>query len=553
MIAFSLDRVTVSYNAQPVFKDLSWEIHNDRCVGLVGPNGAGKSTLLRLISGELKTETGFANARGKLSIGNLHQEPRLDLTRSVLQETLTASTQIPTLQQAIAKVEADLGDPHIYGNEKKLVRKIEEHARLLEEHTRIGGPGYEGQVRATLLNLGFSDSDLELPVTVLSGGQKKLVGLAKLLVTRPNLLLLDEPDNHLDLAGKEFLESYIRSYPGGVVIVSHDRYLLDVVADEIAELEDGKLTVYRGNYSEYAAEKQNRLFHQQHDFKVQQNEINRLEQSAKRMLIWGRAHDNPKLIRRAKSMMKRIERMDKVDKPILERKSMDLQLSGWRGSNKVLELSGLSKGFATQDNGRVQILNTLDLTLWHGERVGLVGPNGAGKSLLFRILLGKENADAGEIKLGPSIQVGYYAQEHETLDDSASLLDTVRRAANCSEPAAVKLLSKFLFAYAQMRNPVGTLSGGERSRLQLILIMLAGANFLLLDEPTNNLDVRSAEVLEDALAEFQGSVLVISHDRYFLDRVATRVVELDEGKFAEYAGSYSDYQAAKERIELTSA
>lgn len=553
MIAFNLDRVTVSYNARPVFQNLSWDIHNDRCVGLVGPNGAGKSTLLRLISGELKSEGGFANARGRLSIGNLHQEPRLDPRRTVVEEALTASTQVPVLQQAIAKVEADLGDPLIYGNEKKLARKIEEHARLLEEHTRLGGPGYEGQVRATLLNLGFSEAEFELPVAVLSGGQKKLVGLAKLLVTRPNLLLLDEPDNHLDLAAKEFLESYIRSYPGGVVIVSHDRYLLDVVADEIAELEDGKFTVYSGNYSEYAAEKQNRLLQQQHNFKVQQSEINRLELSAKRMLIWGRAHDNPKLIRRAKSMMKRIERVDKIDKPVLERRTMDLQLTGWRGSNKVLEISSISKGFGKPDHDWIQILNSLNLTLWHGERVGLIGPNGAGKSLLFRLLLGKENPDSGEIKLGPSIQVGYYAQEHETLENSISLLDTVRRAANSSEPAAVKLLSKFLFAYDQMRNPVGTLSGGERSRLQLILIMLTGANFLLLDEPTNNLDIPSAEVLEDALAEFQGSVLVISHDRYFLDRVATRILELDEGELNEYGGSYSDYQAIKERIEFTSA
>jgi len=552
MIVFSLDRVSVSYNARSIFKDLSWEIYNDRCVGLVGPNGAGKSTLLRLISGELKSETGFANARGKLSIGNLHQEPRLDPMRTVLQEALTSSTEVPALQLAIAKAEADLGDPRIYGNDKKLARKIEEHARLLEEHTRIGGPGYAGQVRATLLSLGFSEAELDLPTEVLSGGQKTLVGLAKLLVTRPNLLLLDEPDNHLDLAGKEFLESYIRSYPGGVVIVSHDRYLLDVVADEIAELEDGRLTVYPGNYSEYAAEKQNRLLKQQHDFKVQQHEINRLELSAKRMLIWGRAHDNPKLIRRAKSMMKRIERMDKIDQPILERRAIGLQLTGWRGSNKVLELITLSKGFETPDNGWSQILSDLNLIIWHGERVGLVGPNGAGKSLLFRMLLEKETPDSGEIKLGPSIQVGYYAQEHETLNNSLSTLDTVRHAANSSEPAAVKLLSKFLFAYEQMRNPVSTLSGGELSRLQLILVMLSGANFLLLDEPTNNLDIRSAEVLEDTISDFNGTVLVISHDRYFLDRVATRIIELESGNLTEYAGSYSDYQATKERIELAS-
>ena len=541
--------MTVSYNAQPVFKDLSWEIHKDRCVGLVGPNGAGKSSLLKLISGELATESGYANLRGKLSISYLHQEPRLHPSRTVLQETLTASTQVPSLQRALTQVEAELGRPEIYSDAKKLSRKIDEQAALLEQFTAIGGPGYAGQVRATLLNLGFAEHELDLPVSALSGGQKKLVGLAKLLVTRPDLLLLDEPDNHLDMAGKVFLEETIRSYPGGVVIVSHDRYLLDVVADEIAELEDGRLTVYPGNYSEYAAEKEARLFQQQHQFKVQQTEIHRLEQSAKRMLIWGRTHDNEKLIRRAKSMMKRIEKMEKVEKPVTERRAMGLQFSGQRGSNKVLEVIGLRKAFASPSGGRDEVLAGIDLTLWHGERVGLVGPNGAGKSLLFRLLLGSEQPDAGEIKLGPSIRTAYYAQEHETLAGDQPLIDVVRRASKLSEPNAVKLLSKFLFNYQQMRNRVDTLSGGERSRLQLILIMLSDANFLLLDEPTNNLDIRSAEVLEGALEDFEGSVLVISHDRYFLDRVATRIVELEAGKLTDYPGGYIDYQAAKLRFE----
>ena len=539
----------MSYSAQPVFKHLSWDIHKDRCVGLVGPNGAGKSSLLKLISGELVTESGYANSRGKLSIGYLQQEPRLHPKHTLLQEALTASTHVPRLQRALTQVETELGKPEIYSDEKKLIRKIDEQARLLEEYTQIGGPGYIGQVRSTLLSLGFAEHELDLPVSALSGGQKKLVGLAKLLVTRPDLLLLDEPDNHLDMAGKVFLEETIRGYAGGVVIVSHDRYLLDVVADEIAELEDGRLSEYPGNYSEYAAEKEARLFQQQHQFKVQQREIHRLEQSAKRMLIWGRSHDNEKLIRRAKSMMKRIEKMDKVEKPILERKAMGLQFPGWRGSNKVLELVGVRKGFDKPlGEGRDEILTGIDLTLWHGERVGLVGPNGAGKSLLFRLLLGSDKPDAGEIKLGPSIQSAYYAQEHKTLAGSQPLIDVVRRASRLSEPNAVKLLSKFLFNYEQMRNRVDTLSGGERSRLQLILIMLSGANFLLLDEPTNNLDIRSAEVLEEALEDFEGSVLVISHDRYFLDRVATRLVELQGGRLVEYPGGYSDYQAAKLRL-----
>jgi ATP-binding cassette subfamily F protein 3 len=491
-----------------------------------------------LLAGELKTESGFANARGKLSIGNLHQEPRFDERHSVWEEALTASAEVRRLERAIAAAETQMGEPKVYAVEARLARKVEEHAQLLEEYTQIGGPGYEGHLRATLLSLGFAEEELALNVTALSGGQKKMLGLAKLLVTRPDLLLLDEPDNHLDSDGKTFLESYIRNYPGTVVIVSHDRYLLDVVADEIAELELGKLTLYPGNYSEYAFEKEQRLHRQEHLYKVQQKEITRLETSAERLIIWGRSRDNEDLIRRGKNILKRIERMDKVEKPVTERRKMGLELSGWRGSNKVLEVSGLHKGF-----DGTEILRGVDLTIWHGERVGLVGPNGAGKSLLFRHVLGEETPDAGEIKLGPSIEVAYYSQEHQSLDYERTLIETVRAAKAFSEGAAVNHLGRFLFTYAQARGKIKELSGGERSRLQMALIMLSGANFLLLDEPTNNLDIPSAEVLEDALEEFEGTVFMISHDRYFLDRVATRIIELEDGQARDYPGSYSEYQA----------
>jgi ATP-binding cassette subfamily F protein 3 len=402
-----------------------------------------------------------------------------------------------------------------------------------------------------LLGLGFTEEDLDLPVQVLSGGQKKLVGLAKLLVTQPDLLLLDEPDNHLDLEGKEFLEKFIRAYKGAVIIVSHDRYLLDLVVDEIVELEDGRLTHYAGSYSEYAFEKQMRLLRQQQLYQAQQKEITRLEQAAKRLLTWGQVYDNVKFIRRGKNILKRLDRLERIDQPVLERKQMGLELNGWRGSNKMLEIVDLDKAFAAPatDPGapddQAIILAGLELLIWRGERVGMVGPNGAGKSLLFRLILGQEPPSGGEIRIGPSVQTGYYAQEHETLNYEWTLIETVRQAATLSESNAVRVLGRFLFSYEQARGLVGNLSGGERSRLQMLLLMLSDANLLLLDEPTNNLDIRSAEVLEDALSEFEGSMLIISHDRYFLDRVVDRIVELDEGALTEYIGSYSDYQAAK--------
>lgn len=562
MIAVSLDKVSITYISEPIFENLSWEIHDDRCVGLVGPNGCGKSTLLRLIFGELTSGSGFTVRRKSLTIGYLEQEPHLDPESTVFQEAVSASTKIAQLESELMQIEAKLADPAVYGKEKALQRALDHQNRLLEEHTEIGGPGYKGHVRSTLINLGFTENDFDLPVDALSGGQKKLVGLAKLLIVQPDLLLLDEPDNHLDLTGKAFLEDYIRRYKGAVVIVSHDRYLLDLVAEEIVELEDGELTIYQGNYSEYAYEKEISVLRQQQRYQAQQKEISRLEQAAKRLLLWGKIYDNEKFSKRGRNILNRLDKMERVNQPTLERKHMGLELKGWRGSNKVLEINDLFKEFPREEPMRTIsrqdptiispnpdaadiILMGLNLLIWQGERVGLVGPNGAGKSLLYRLILGQDTPTAGEIKLGPSVKVGYYAQEHETLDYERSLIDTVRQAAPLSENAAVAFLGRFLFSYEQARGKVNNLSGGERSRLQMGLLMLSGANFLLLDEPTNNLDIASAEILESSLEEFTGTVLVISHDRYFLDRVVNRIVDLNQGSLTETIGNYSDYQAAK--------
>jgi len=543
MIAVNLDRISYTYVSTPVFANLAWEIHDDRVVGLIGPNGCGKSTLLQLIAGELTPDSGFLVRRKGLSVGYLEQHPQLSPGNTVFQEVFSASTELARIESELERIEARLADPDVYGDELVLGRVLAQQERLLHDYERMGGPGYEGRVRSTLRSLGFSSSDESLPVEVLSGGQIKLVGLARLLITKPDLLLLDEPDNHLDLESKAFLERFIRAYPGAVVIVSHDRYLLDMVVDEIAELEDGRLTVFTGNYSEYAFEKQMALLRQQQMYQAQQKEITRLEQSAKRLLMWGKIYDNEKFHKRGVNILKRIERMDKIDRPVLERKRMGLELAGWVGSSKVLEIRDVNKCFPAQGSGEdAVILAGINLLILRGERVGMVGPNGAGKSLLFRLILGQEPPTEGEITIGPSVRVGYYAQQHETLDYERTLLDTVRLAGNMSEENAVAFLNRFLFNYEQSKNRVGTLSGGERSRLQMALLMLSGANFLLLDEPTNHLDIQSAEVLERALGEFEGTVLVISHDRYFLDRVVERIIELDSGSLTDYQGNYSDYQ-----------
>jgi ATP-binding cassette, subfamily F, member 3 len=368
---------------------------------------------------------------------------------------------------------------------------------------------------------------------VLSGGQKKLIGLARLLLTGPDVLLLDEPDNHLDLPGKAYLEKLIQEYPGAVVLVSHDRYILDAVVTHITEIEDGRLTTFAGNYTEYILDKQERMARAEELFQIQQRSIARMEMALKRYLVWVQVSD--KFASRVRSMQTRLEKVKQLDRPVLERRKMGLELNGWRGSNQVLEMVNVKKSYSRP------VLTNVSLLIRHGERVGLIGPNGTGKSVLLRLILGDEVPDAGEIKIGPSIKVGYYAQEHETLDLNMTLIDAVRRAGEMSESNAVAFLLRYLFTYKQASEKIRTLSGGERSRLQLALLVLSGANFLLLDEPTNNLDIASAEVLENALSDFVGTVLVISHDRYFLDRTVSRILALEGGQVKEYIGGYSDY------------
>ena len=550
MISIHLDRISKYYGVEPVFNDLTWEIFDDRCTGLVGANGSGKSTLLRIIAGVLDRDGGFIVQHKDLKIGYLQQEPHFCAGNTLWQETYASHVGLIELEKKLNSFEKDLAKPEIYMDEKKLSRTLDRQAQTLEEFEKLGGLAYEGLVRSILFDLGFKAEDLNLPVEVLSGGQKKLLGLARLLVTRPDVLLLDEPDNHLDLEGKFFLEQFIRNFKGAVIIVSHDRYLLDLVADEIAELEQGELALFPGNYSEYVFEKELRLQRQLQVFQAQQKEINRLEQSANRLLAWGKVFDNEKFSKRGMNILKRLDKIERIDKPLIDPQKMRLELKGARGSDKVLEIKGLAKSFREECSERI-ILAGIDLLLMRGERVGLVGPNGAGKSLLFRLVLEQLCPDEGEIILGPSVRVAYYAQQHETLDLSSTLLETVRKTARFTEEGAVGFLKRFLFTYDQCRGRVSDLSGGERSRLQLALLMLSGANFLLLDEPTNNLDIASIEVLENALEDFEGTILTISHDRYFLDRIVSRICDLEDGFLEDYAGNFSDYQASKSKIART--
>ncbi len=549
MFSITVSNATLILGAHAIFRNLSWEIQHDQKIGLIGPNGAGKSSLLKLIIGEHEPEKGGSVIRARgVTLGYLPQHPEFEPERIAFALALEGNPRIAEIEKELQRIEHKLGNPEVYNNARTLERVIDAQHKLLEEYEALGGMNYASRVRELLRGLGLPESDFDKPIRALSGGQKKLIGLARLMLAHPSVLLLDEPDNHLDMPGKAYLEKLINEYSGAVVIISHDRYLLDACVMHIAEIEDGKIATFSGNYTEYILDKEERLARQEELYQVQQREISRLEMAIKRYAMWGKVYDNEKFAKKAKTMQKRLDKMETVEKPVLERRKMDLALHGWRGSNQVLELLGVSKSFQTKpapssEASKSCVLKDINLLIRHGERVGLIGANGAGKSVLLRLILGKEQPTSGEIKIGPSVKVGYYAQEHETLDFDQTLIDAVRLAGSMSESNAVSFLIRYLFTYRQATQRIESLSGGERSRLQLALLVLSGANFLLLDEPTNNLDIASAEVLENALYDFNGTVLVISHDRYFLDRTVKRIFALEKGSITEHAGGYSDYAA----------
>ncbi|TMD56976.1 MAG: ABC-F family ATP-binding cassette domain-containing protein [Chloroflexi bacterium] len=430
-----------------------------------------------------------------------------------------------------------MADPAVAADPDELTRVLQEYGRAQERFEALGGYTNEHKVEAVLHGLGFGPAWYDVEVGSLSGGEKKLVNLARILIRMPDLLLLDEPDNHLDLEAKAWLEQYIQSYPGTVLIISHDRQLLDRAVKKIFELEDGRISSYAGNYSYYFEERQRRLQKQYELYTLQQDEIKRLEGVWRQYQGWAKVND--KFATKAEDTLKRIERIkkDAVNKPILMRDKIKVNLDADRSGKKVLEISGLSKAY----DGRV-LFRPFDFTMLYGERVGIVGANGSGKTTLLKTMLDILPADSGTVKIGASVVAGYYAQEQETLPFDSTPLDFIRRIKPMNEPQTISFLSGLLFSYDDIRTPIHRLSGGEKSRLQIARLMLTDANFLLLDEPTNNLDIASVEVLEAALQEFEGTVLTVSHDRYFLDKIVTKILAIEEdGTVRMYPGNFSYY------------
>ncbi len=538
MLLANFFKVSKDYGGNPVFDEVDLEILEGERIGLVGENGSGKSTLFKLLAGLDTPTEGIISRRRNLTIGYLSQEiDAVQHAKTIFEVVSERSTQLSALSEMLHKLEAQMADPEVAVDPQAMDRVLQAYGRAQERFEASGGYTLSHEVETVLSGLGFTPEQYNLEVGVLSGGEKKLVNLARILLQVPDLLLLDEPDNHLDLEAKAWLEQYIRDYPGTVLIISHDRRLLDRVVKKIFELEDGKISVYFGDYSSYFMERQQRLLKQHELYNLQQDEIKRLEASMHQLKEWAKM--NPKFAGRAESMAKRVERAKQVAvaRPVMTRDRIKINLDAERSGKKVLEVKGLSKSV----DERV-LFRPFDLTMLYGERVGIVGANGSGKTTLLKTMMDIIPTDTGSVKIGASVFTGYYAQEQETLPFDSTPLDFVRRLKAMNESQAISFLRGLLFSYHDIYTTIRHLSGGEKSRLQLARLMLTDANFLLLDEPTNNLDIASIEVLEAALEEFEGTILTVSHDRYFLDKIVTKIVAIgDDGHVDIYPGNFSYY------------
>ena len=529
-----------SFGEEVIVKDGSFHIEDHEKAALVGINGAGKSTILKMIVGELPLDGGTITLAKGSTLGYLAQHQDLTGGNTIYEEVKTAKAQIIAIEKEIRQIEADL--PSLQGD--ALTERLNTYHRLTEQFERENGYAYESEITGVLKGLGFGEEDFSKDVDTLSGGQKTRVSLGKLLLTRPDVLLLDEPTNHLDLNSISWLETYLLNYPGAVLIVSHDRYFLNRVVTKVVEIEHGEIRTYLGNYKAYSAKKQQIRDAQLKEYLNQQREIRHQQAVIEKL----RSFNREKSIRRAESREKMLEKLTPVDKPAETVQEMHLTLEpAYTSGTDVLSVEGLSKQF----DGQV-LFQDVDLEIKRGEHVAVIGDNGTGKTTLLKILNQVIQADSGAFTLGAKVKIGYYDQEHHVLHDEKTIFDEISDDYPSLNNTQIRnTLAAFQFTGDDVFKEIRSLSGGEKGRVSLAKLMLSEANFLILDEPTNHLDITSKEILEEALNSYSGTVLYVSHDRYFINQTASRILELVNRTFVNYIGNYDYYLEKKE--ELTRA
>ena len=530
--------ISKSFGTDEILKDISFHINEHEKAAIVGINGAGKSTLLKIIMRILSADAGDVVLSKHISVGYLAQYQEISGTRTIFEEALSAKEELVQMEMQLREMEEKM--PAEKG--EALERLLEKYNRLHHEFELKNGYAYRSEVTGIIRGLGFSEEDFHRPVAELSGGQKTRVFLGKLLLAKPDLLILDEPTNHLDMSSIAWLETFLSNYTGAVLIVSHDRYFLDKIVTKVIELSRHQASVFRGNYSDYAVKKAAVRKAEQKAWENQQREIKHQEEVIAKLKSFNRE----KSIKRAESREKMLDKVERLDRPAQENADMKIRFHpAVTSGNDVLEVTRLAKSF-----GNNRLFSDISFEIKRGEHVALIGDNGTGKTTLLKIINEMIPFDAGEISFGTNVHVAYYDQEHQVLNDAKTLFEEISDEHPGMNTTQIRsMLAAFLFTEADVFKRVGDLSGGEKGRLSLAKLMLSEANFLILDEPTNHLDIISKEILEEALNQYDGTVLFVSHDRYFINKAASRILDLTDQTVVNYIGNY-DYYLEKREVQM---
>lgn len=546
MIMLSCNNLSKSFGVETILEDISFSIEEGDKIGVVGVNGTGKTTLFKILTGIYGYDEGNIFTSKNCRIGYLEQNTNFHSDKTVYEEVSDVFSELINAEKELRNLEKEIADISSSDSkikeETKLSHLMEEYSRRYEEFEKNNGYAYKSEILGILRGLGFTDEDMSKEMNVLSGGEKTRVLLGKLLLSKPNLLLLDEPTNHLDSEAVEWLEGFLRSYEGTIMIISHDRYFLDQSVNRIFEVANKTIKTYRGNYTDYQRESKIQREIDLKKYENQQREIKKQEESIERLKSYGRE----KHIKRARSKEKMLEKVERLEKPQEIRKKARFNFKPVSQSgNDVLEVEDLSKSF-----GEVRLFEDVDFRIYRGEKVALIGPNGAGKSTLFKILMGEETSDRGWFKIGKNVEMGYFHQEQKNLTLKNTIIDEIWDLnPKFTQTDVRNILGAFLFTDEDVFKEISLLSGGERARIAILKLILSNSNFLLLDEPTNHLDIDSKEVLEEALIEYDGTIFAISHDRYFLNTVVDNILVLSKEGIEEYPGNY-DYYIEKKNQSL---
>ncbi|MBQ2744506.1 MAG: ABC-F family ATP-binding cassette domain-containing protein [Lachnospiraceae bacterium] len=532
----SCSNISKTFDDNTVLSNCSFHVEDHEKTAIVGVNGAGKSTLLKIIMKELSADTGEVVISKDKTIGYLAQYQDIDTDNTIYDELLTVKQFLIDIENRIRSIEHEM--KNVSGDE--LESLMNTYTRLTHQFEDNGGYAYKSEIVGVLKGLGFTDEDFSMKISTLSGGQKTRVSLGKLLLSKPDIILLDEPTNHLDITSISWLEGFLSNYPGCVIIVAHDRYFLDKIVTKVVEIDRGCVTTFSGNYSDYATKKAMLRENAMKAYINQQREIKHQEEVIAKL----RSFNREKSIKRAESREKMLDKIDVIDKPIMTDNSMKFTLEPKvLSGNDVLTVTDISKSF-----GDLNLFKNVSFEIKRGERVAIIGSNGTGKTTILKIINEIISADSGEIKTGSKVNIGYYDQEHHVLDMEKTIFDEISDAYPTMTGTEIRnVLAAFLFTGDDVFKLIGDLSGGEKGRVSLAKLMLSNANFLILDEPTNHLDMDSKEILENALLNYTGTVLYVSHDRYFINKTATRILDLECGMLVNYTGNY-DYYMEKHDI-----